>query len=66
MNLTLRRFKKTKSNLNDKKTPGTDNITSEVIKLDYDNTKFSNKLLNDDAIPDQWSEIYMLPLPKNR
>ena len=26
--------------------------------------EFSNKLLNDNVIPDQWSEIDMLPLPK--
>ena len=26
--------------------------------------EFSNKLLNDDVIPDQWSEIDMLLLPK--
>ena len=45
MNLTLKRCKKTKSNLNDGKTPGTDNITSEVIKLDYDNTRIQQQII---------------------
>ena len=26
--------------------------------------EFSNRLLNDNIIPEQWSEINMLPLPK--
>ena len=42
-----------------RKTPGSDNITSEVIKCDFDNIilEFSNKLLNNNVIQDQWSEI---------
>ena len=55
-----------KSNLSNLKTSGSDNFTSEVIKCDFDNIilEFSNKLLNDNDIQDQWSEIDMLPLPK--
>ena len=62
----IEELQKAKSNLSDGKTPGSDNITSQIIKCDFDNIilEFSNKLLNDNVIPDQWSEIDMIPLPK--
>ena len=56
----LEELQKAKNNLCDGKTPGPDNITSEVIKkCDFNDIllEFSNRLLNDNIIPEQWSEI---------
>ena len=64
---TLDELKVAKYNLREGKTSGPGNIRPEVLKrcdLDDILLEFYQKLLNDNIKPDQWSEIYMLTLPK--
>ena len=47
---------------------GPDGIPPEVIKrCNFDNIilQLSNKLLNDNVIPEQWTETNLLPIPKS-
>ena len=65
---TLEELVYAKKNLCEGKSTGPDDIPSEVIKrCDFDNIiiTFANKLLVDNAKPEQWSEIDLLPLPKS-
>ena len=50
------------------KASGPDGIPPEVIKrcnFDYIILELSNKLLNENMIPEQWTEINLLPIPKS-
>lgn len=63
----IQEFESVRKQLRNGRQPGPSNIPPEVLKrCDLDNIilEFASRLLKEDAKPKQWSELYLIPLPK--